>query len=222
MGPDVAVLDEMQFTFDARDINMADPNKDKDDENKKSMDEIKSGLKSMQDCLKGMDDRLGAMDKRIGKDEKEDKDDPAIAADKKAKDEAEEKEKEEKKAEDKKAMDAAIKVALDAAIKPLNDELTTLRSGSVKASEDAQKAEILSRLGAHGYSLDAADKPLPDVLAAAVEKLGIKCDKGQEKAALDGFFTARPVPGNEIGFALDAANQGGKGKGISEFLNKAA
>lgn len=219
MGPDVAVLDQMQFTFDARDIAMADPK----DDDKKAMDEIKSGLKSMQDCLKGMDDRLGAMDKRV-KDALEDNDDPAIAADKKAKDEAEEKKKDDdKKAEDKKAMDAAIQVALDAAIKPLNEELTALRSGTVKAAEDAQKAEILSRMNAHGFAIDAVDKPLAEVLTAAVEKVGIKCDKGQEKAALDGFFTARPLPGNEIGFALDTAQPGGAKTGaVKEFFNKAA
>lgn len=217
MGPDVAVLDQMQFTFDARDMTMADPK----DDDKKAMDEIKSGLKSMQDCLKGMDDRLGAMDKRV-KDALED-DDPAIAADKKAKDEAEEKaDKEKKDTEDKKAMDAALKVALDAALKPLTDEITALRSGTVKAAEDAQRAELLSRLNAHGFAIDAADKPLADVLSAAVEKVGIKCDKGQEKAALDGFFTARPLPGNDIGFALDKAHTGAKTSAISDFINKAA
>lgn len=222
MGPDVAVLDEMQFTFDARDIIMADPKKD--EETKKEMDEVKSALKSMQDCMKGMDDRLGAMDKRMKDSKEDDKDDPAIAADKKAKDEAEEKEKEEKKkGEDKKAVDAALKIALDAAIKPLIDELNALRSGSIKAAEDVQKAEIVSRLASHGFALDAADKPLADVLSAAVEKIGIKCEKGQEKAALDGFFTNRSTPGNEIGFALDhAKSEGSKICAVRDFFSKAA
>lgn len=210
MGPDVAVLDELRFTFDARDIQMAD---DKEKE-KKEMDELKSALKAM-------DERLNAMDKRA-KDESEKKDkeeDPAIAADKKAKDEAEKKEKE---AEDKKALDAAVKGALDAAITPLAKELDTIRAAGVKTQEEARKAAVLSQLSSHGVALDAADKPLADVLSAATEKLGIKCEKGQEQAALDGFFTNRKSTTNEIGFALDANVRSGSKTVVRDFYNKAA
>lgn len=217
MGPDVAVLDQLRFTFDARDIQMAEP--DKKDE-KKEMDEIKSGLKAMADGLKAMDERLGAMDKRV-KDALEEEDDPAIAADKKAADEAEEEKKKEKEAEDKKAMDAAIKVALDAAVAPLNQELQALRAVGTKAQEEGRKAALLAQLTTHGVALDAADKPLAEVLTAATDKLGIKCEKGQEQAALDGFFTNRTAP-NEIGFALDAVQTGGTKDAIRDFYSKAA
>lgn len=226
MGPDVAVLDHhMNFTFDARELTMAETEKEKED--KKAMDEVKSTLKEMGDSLKAMDKRIGAMDAKMGKDTGGDPDvDPAIAADKKAKDEAEEKKKDdEKKGEDKKAMDAAIKSAMDAAIAPLVESLNALKSNATKTvlSEVKRRNELANQLATFGIAVDSADMSLPELQATAVEKIGIKCEKGQEQIALDGYFFNRQAPADEVGFALDSRHTSGEqANAVKDFYSKPA
>ena len=211
MGHDVAVLDHMTFTFDAKDLKMAELTKEEKEraEDKKALDEVREEVKKIGDSVKALDAKI--MDKK-GKDGLEDNEDPAIAADKRAKDEAEEKKKEEeKKAEDKKAMDAAIKSAMDSAIAPLLTQIETLKAGATKAmlSEVSRKNALASQLSTFGIALDSAEMTLPELQAAAVAKIGITCAAGTEQIALDGYFHNRAAPGTEIGYALDAANGGG-------------
>src|SRR6201996_245647 len=55
MGPDVAVLDHLNFTFDAKDAVMTP-------EEKKAMDDV---TKLMKDGFKAMDEKIEALDKRV-------------------------------------------------------------------------------------------------------------------------------------------------------------
>lgn len=235
MGPDVAVLDHMKFTFDARDI-MAEP------EMKKEMDELK---KMVGDGLKAMDEKLTAMDKRV-KDALEDEEsgDPAIAADKHGKDgkgkdskhakdgkhakdkeddkdgEDESEEEEKKKGEDKKAMDAAIKSAMDSAVAPLQETIKSLLAAQNSGRDAAMKATLQNQLNTYGVAVDGADDlDLGALRAAAVKKLNIRCDAGSEAVALDGYFTDRPAPGSEIGFALDSVAHSKTGQAVEQFFN---
>jgi hypothetical protein len=219
MGPDIAVLDHV-FTFDMKEPTMADK-----DEDKKGMDAVVAEVKKMSEDMKAICDRLDSMDKKA-KDEEED---PAIAADKaakdkKAKDESEEEEK-KKDAEDKKGMDAAIKSAVDAAVAPLVETITALKAGGTKAmlGEVRRRDDLAKQLGKFGVAVDSAEMTLPELQSAAVEKLGLKCEKGQEQVALDGFFHNRKAPGNEVGYAIDTAKLAGQSTGgIKAFLTKAA
>lgn len=216
MGHDVAVLDHMKFTFDAKDLKMADNDKKddkKEDKKEMSMDEMCSKMKEMGDSIaemkKNMDKK--GMDKK-GKDELDPDEDPAIAADKRAKDEAEEKKKdEEKKVEDKKTMDSAIQSAMDAKISPLLKEIADLKAGATKAmlSEVSRKNALASQLSTFGVAVDSAEMTLPELQAAAVAKIGIKCPAGTEQIALDGYFHNRTTAMDEVGFALDSSASGG-------------
>jgi hypothetical protein len=208
MGPEVAVLDHLTFTVDARDITM--PDKDKDD---KAMDAMMGEMKKVGDSLKEMGDALKALDKRVHDMEEEEEtgandeseEEKKKAADKAAKDAEEEA---KKKAEDKKGMDAAIKTAVDAALAPVQAELNSLKgvAAAHTAAMDAKTRETLtSQLTTFGFAIDGADAMTPQALReAAVAKIGLKVEKGQEQIALDGFFHGREAPQDEVGFALDA------------------
>jgi hypothetical protein len=152
---------------------------------------------------------------------KDEEEDPAIAADKKAKDESEE---EKKSAEDKKAMDAAIKSAVDSAVAPLLETINVLKSGATKAviGEVRRRDDLAKQLSNFGVAVDTAEMTLPELQVVAVEKLGLKCEKGQEQIALDGYFHDRKLPSDEIGFAIDAKSKEQSTGGIKKFLTAKA
>ena len=222
MGPEVAVLDHLTFTFDAKDIIM-------DPETKKQMDAMGASIKEIGDAMKAMDAWKTGLDAKMAKDaeeeEKKEKEakDAAEKEEKEAKDRAakDAEEEEKKKAEDKKGMDAAIKSALDAALTPLATKIESAISTQTKAQLDARKAELLGRLASHGFALDSTDKPLPDLLADAAKKVGLSCEKGQEQIALDAYFHNREKPVDQIGFALDAKTSSG-GKALDDYFAKKA
>lgn len=212
MGPDVAVLDHqlIKFTFDARDITMAD------EKLKEQMDAL---TKMVGDGLKAMDEKIDDLKKEVKDSKATDNDDdvdPKVAADKAAKDAAEEKEKEEKEG---KAMDARIKSAMDAAVKPLLDQITGLQADKSLQERDA----LASKLSNYGVAVDSASTlSLADLQAKAVETLGLKAAKGSERVALDSYFHNRTAPGNEVGFALDTAGaSGSNSKAFDEHMQAA-
>jgi len=220
MGPDVSVQDHLNFTFDAKDENMATP------EEKKVMDaleDIKKVGDSMSAGLKALDEKLCAIDKRVGDmEEKEDKGEDADEEEKKAA---------EKKAEDEKsekAMDARITSAMDAALAPIKKTMEAFASGmaaqSVAADQQTAK-KLTQQLSAHGFAVDGADAmALPALREAAVKKIGINCPAGQEQIALDGFFHGRTAPLDEPGYALDSAlkTAGSGSQEVDKFFTKAA
>lgn len=218
MGPDVAVLDHLKITFDARDIPMADK---KEDEKEKGMDALVEKLEGMDKRLAAMDARLTAMDKSAKDDDKDDKDKDG---DRTGADEDEEKKKdEEKEAKDMKAMDAAVKAAIDGAVKPLVDQITALTAAKSAMDEGQGKTLLATQLGQFGIAVDGADAlSLADLQAKAIEKIGLKVQKGHEQVALDGYFHNRQAPGNEIGYAIDASGSAGNGKAVDEFFSKSA
>lgn len=198
MGPDVAVLDHMKFTFDAKDAHMPDTEKEK----KEMMDAMTSAIKEMGDGLmKAVDAKFEAYDKK-SKDSLEDDDDDKVAADA----EEEKKKEEEKKAEDRKAMDAAIKAALDSALAPLTESIKGLQANGAKAfiNEVKKRDMLATQLATYGVAVDGAtDMTLIELQAAAVKSLGMKCEDGQAQIALDSYFHNRPSSrGNDIGFAI--------------------
>lgn len=216
MGPDVAVLDHLEITFDARDIPMADEKKKEDE---KGMDAVMGAIKEIRDEMKAMDAKFTASMDKSAKDTDEDGDDDKTAAD----EEEEKKKDEEKKAEDKKAMDTAIKSALDSALKPIVDQLAALAGAKVAQDETSRKATLTNQLHTFGIAVDGADAlSLADLQAKAIEKIGLPVQKGQEQVALDGYFHNRQAPGQEIGFAIDSGAGAGNSKAVDEFFSKSA
>ena len=111
-------------------------------------------------------------------------------------------------------MDAAER------IKTLENEISSLKGGMTKSllSEVAKRDELANKLSSFVGVFDHAEKTLGEVAAYGVEKLGIKCDKGQELAVLQGFLHNRSAK-PEAGFALDSKEQGGKDNEIDAYIN---
>lgn len=233
MGPDVAVLDHLNFTFDARDIKMPDTEK-KDDEKKiMSLDEVTSAIGEYGPQIKKLTDM---MDKHFGsKDAKdmsplpENKENAAPTAGDKAKDESEEEK--EKEAKDKKAKDAACdeekkeKEGMDSAIKTLGAKIEDLTKNGIKSilGEIAKRNDIYARVAPFTGSFACDEMTPAEVASYAVKKLEIKCAAGQEMAALDGFLHGRKAPTKELSFALDAGgNTSGSKNEVRDFYSQAA
>lgn len=242
MGPDVAVLDKLTFTFDAKDIQMPDTKEKPDDQKELSMDDVMSWVKENGPKMSKMQDMMnkhfGAKD---GSASEGDPDDTGIAADKakdeeekmkekeaadkKAADEAEEKKKDEEKAADKKAADAkaATDAALDARVKALDADVKDWQKNAFKKvmGEIKRRDSLASQISNFVGAFDSSDMTLAETAAYGVEKLGLKIEAGHEVAALDAFFHNRKPPTAEVGFSNDGAGADagtGNRKSIDEFL----
>lgn len=199
MGPDVAVLDHLTFTFDAKDIEMTDEEK------------------KMKECAdRAAKDGFSRYSKDADEEEKERKE--KEAADKMARDaeEKSEKEKADKEAADKAARDAEEEKkdkekgeGMDAKITGLRSELETLRSGGIKAvlKEVKNRDALYGRLSGFVGAFDHSEMTTEEVAEYGVEKLGLKCAKGSEMAALDGYLHGRTLPHEEVGYSLDSAQR---------------
>lgn len=229
MGPDVAVLDHtMKFSLDAKDLKMADTDKEKDEDKKgPSMDEVMSTLKTLGENYSKMQ---GVIDKHFGKDTKEDDmgkgcDEDEEKKDKKgAEDAADESEKEkEKEAGDKAAQDH----------KAVMDSLDTIRKdvAEFKANypkqvmrEIKQRDQLAAKISDFHGAFDASEMTLVEVAKYGVEKFGLKVADGQETVALDAYLTNRQPPASETAFSLAALDSKEKDGATSvvDFFSKAA
>lgn len=237
MGPDVAVLDhQMKFSLDAKDLKMADKEKDKDEDNKgPSMDEVMSTLKTLGENYNKMQ---GVIDKHFGKDDKEDnmskencdeteeekkKREEKEAGDKAAKD-AEEKEK-EKEAGDKSAQDASHKAVMDS-LAEIRKDVAQFKGDYPKQvmREIKQRDQLAEKISGFHGAFDASEMTLNEVAKYGAEKFGLKVAPGQEVVALDAYLLNRAPPAEEATFSLAALD--GKEKdataNVVDFYSKAA
>lgn len=222
MGHEVAVLDHMNFTFDAKDIQMLKSGTGKDQEEapktegegkkEMSLEQVVAALESLAPQVQQL---MSFMSKLKPLEEAEhgktlDKE-TATAADQDEKDDEAEKEKAKKDGE---AMDAAEQV------KSLSAQVESLKRDGLKVmlGEIAQRDSLAQRLSGFVGTFDHADKTLGEVAKYGVEKLGIKCPAGQEVTAVEAYLTGRPAPHTTKGFALDAATAP-KGGEIAAYLN---
>jgi len=204
MGPEVAVLDHLVFTFDAKDIQMPES-----EEEKKKAAADKMAKDAAEEKEKA--EKAEAADK--------------AAKDAKAKDEFEKKEKDDKEAADKKAKDEAEEKkdkamdAMDAQIKSLNAQVEALKSGGVKAllGEIAQRDVLASQISKFVGAFDHAEKTLAEVAKYGVEKLGLKAPAGQEQTALDAYFVGRVPKSEETGYSFDSV-VAEKGKSLKDLV----
>lgn len=212
---DVAVLDS-RFTFDKLDLF---------EKEEKKMD--KQAFDAMDDKLSKVVGAVEALTKRLdAKDEAEKAEQEKAAADKKAADEAAaaeaakkkegEDEDEENKEDTAKAMDS-----LNKSLKVAMDKIETLEKGGIKSimGEIKSRDELANKISRHVGAFDHSEMTASEVAAYGVEKLGLKCEKGQERAALDGFFhAAQSNPMHGAGFTLDGMKKQGASE-IDAYIN---
>lgn len=196
MGPSVAVLDSMTFTFDAQEaIAMADPEKKPADGGTPEMT-----LTQLAELVKSFGPQIAAINEALAGLSKPApaavEDDPTAVPPKAAA-----------------AAPAAAAGAMDAALAPILATVAAL-SKSVAAMDAAIKAQpaaptaasigaefaardkLADRLAAVVGTFDATDKTLAQVAAYGAEKLGLKPTAGHELSAVDAYLVAaeaRPV-----------------------------
>jgi len=202
MGPDVAVMDRLTFTFDAKEIEMAET---KDQGGAASgagamtleqlvtvVGEIAPQVAKLTELMNAMSGKAATAAPVI-----EDKAAPVAAA--------------------KEAAPAAAVAA--PAVAEKKDEAAGMDAMErTLLGRIAQRDTLAKQISAHVGTFDHAEKTYAEVVAYGCEKLGIKAEKGQEAAALSGFLQAKPasVPAAQVS-GMDAAH--GKREGGS-FVDK--
>jgi hypothetical protein len=185
MGPDVAVLDKFTFTFDAKELIKMEEVKKEEVVEKGADAEIT--LESLAELIGALSAKVDGLVKGeeaevVGEDEEAD---PALDKDPAA------------------GMDAMEKTlkSMQARI----DELQSANPAKSIMATIAQRDTLAKKLAPHIGAFDHAEKTLDEVANYGISKLGIKCAKGQEVAALDGFFAGRASDGVTI--SLDSASK---------------
>ena len=211
MGPDIAVLDHLVFTFDTKDIVMADT-EEKPGENegaeggeKKSMtlDEVTSALKEWGPKINAMQDM---MEKHFGS-RNDGGEEGGAAADE-----------EESKAEAKREEEK--RDGMDAQIKSLSKQVENLTKTGIKTliGEISRRDALASKLSGFVGAFDSAEMTLSEVAQYGVKKLGITCPAGHEQTALDCYLRDRKPAHEQAGFSLDAATSGEGKTTLDSFL----
>lgn len=195
-----------------------DTAKDTDEHGEMTMQELHDLMKQHMPMLKKMNDM---MDKHFGKDEeseekKDEKADPAMdepeykpttekdAKTGNGKGVTDAEEKKEEKAMDSKAMDAAIS-------KKVAEGIAALKKSALKeiGMEASKRDDLANQISSFVGTFDASEMSLEETAAYGVKHLGIKCDKGQEMAALNGFMHNRHPSRAQV-FTMDGNAGGGK------------
>lgn len=213
MGPDVAVMDRFTFSFDAKEIQMAET---KDQGGAASgagamtLEQLVSVVTELAPQVAKLTAAMGTL---MGAAETAEKQATGeIAAPVADKDPA-----------------APAAVAAPAEIKKDDGEGgegTPAGSGMDAAQMErnvlgriAKRDALVKQLSAHVGTFDHADKTFDDVVKYGCEKLGIKADKGHEAAALSGFLQAKPAatPAATVS-GMDSAAASGKGNFVTKHL----
>jgi uncharacterized protein len=196
-GPEVAVLDHLTITFDAKDIEMAEKVEPAEAEGSKSeggmtLEECVAMVKTIAPQLAELQALVGAIQKAEVAEGHTDIPEPA-----------EDKQPESAAAEPEEAPKAPV-AAMDAA------EITRR---AVK--EIGQRNALADSLSWHVGTFDHSEMTVTDVAKYGVEKLGIPCTDGAEVVAVQAFLHGRAKPQ----MTVDAADRISKGGAISELLN---
>jgi hypothetical protein len=202
MGPGVAVLDHMKFSFDAKDIEMEPENKTEDAEGEMTLADFKAAMP----LLLEIKELLTAGGK---KHEEPDGDEPAADADPAA-----------PAAEEPVVDEEDPKLAaMDARMKRAEEKLKAVGTFDMKdvMAEVASRDKLAARLTPFIGTFDHSEMTLAAVAKYGTEKLGLKPAAGAELAALDGFFHNRPAPAAAATFTMDAKAPGGA---VAEFFSK--
>lgn len=203
MGKDVAVLDHLKFTFDAKEFaKMAEETKTEGTtgEAKKGMtlEEALAILTDLVPQVQKLNEAVAALTAA-----KTDETTATTAGD----------------ADTKK--DEEGKTGMDAAIQALRNEVTQLKASNLSTvlQEIAQRDALVAKLVPHIGTFDHAEKSLQQVAQYAAKKLSIACDSGAELAAVKGYLHNRVTPADSATIGLDTKEtQSGKIAAIDKLI----
>lgn len=202
MGPDVAVMDRLTFTFDALEIDMAG----KDEASgtgagAMTLEQACTMIAELAPQVAKLTEAMAGLNK------------PAAPA----------------AVEDKPAAPAAPAADATPPAAAPSGEGEKAVAPAAAMSEDAMEQAVIGRiakrdtlakqLSGHVGTFDHSDMTLDKVVAYGIEKLGLKVDKGQEFAALSGYLQAKPdaTPSATV-TGMDAAHKPAAGNFVAKHL----
>lgn len=208
-GPDVAVLDHMRFALDSNQLLVAlqDAYRDNITTAKEAVmaDEqnlASDGLEELKAALKALSpEELAALMAELNPDSTEvEIEDAEVEAEVAADAEAEVVEDECAKDEDKAAMDTMRKQ-----IKALQSKLATVQDSGAFIAQIADRDALAGKVSQFVGTFDHARMTPAQVAEYGVTKLGIPCDKGSERIALDAWMHGRTPDHKKPVFAADSS-----------------
>lgn len=242
MGPDVAVLDHLTFTCDAKDFTMADEKNDDKGEGAVTLEgvaaEVKAAIGKIAELAKIVEEAKaavggGAAEETVEEVTDEDTTATITTDEEKAKAEAMDAAiaAVKKLGKPGAAMDAAVAAvrkigtlktgaAFDAALKQVGEKIAAVQAAATKPEDVlkqiGERDELAKRLTPVVGAFDHAAMTADQVAEYGIKKLGIKCAAGAERATLDGYLLANANnPSNRVGLGLDAAP---KSKALEQYL----
>lgn len=206
MGKEVAVLDHrLSFSFDAKELQMADENKPEGGGAEPTLSELKAMVEAIAPQVQELMSFMGNLKPLEEAEHGEELDENALEKPAEQEAFAEGTEYGEKKEAE--AMDSA------AELKALRARVQQLEKGAVKAvmSAVARRDALAGKLSKVVGTFDHADMTEAEVAQYGVKKLEIACDSGSEIAALQGYLMAAAKPA----FAAHAADSAEKPRASS-------
>lgn len=202
MGPDVAVLDgsaldQFTFTFDAKDIAMAEEKKDGEGEGGMSLADAIKAVEGLMPAIKLLQEAAAGKAEETA--EKPGAEEADVDTDAKPNDEG--------KADDKPEPEKKEGEGMDAAFKPFLVKI-------------AARDKLADSLSAHVGTFDHAEMSVEEVAAYGIGKLGIKADKGQEEATLRGWLQAAGDPAKKPTTKATAQDSSNADNFVTRHLNK--
>lgn len=246
---DVAVMDSatamdhLTVTLNPTGVTIVDKKTVKDDDKAKdgtgqdadmTMSEMMAALKELMPMMKAMQEMMAMANGNMNMDGDYNMDTDPMKKDAMDEDKEEgmDEDKEEGMDEDKEdnGMDQkAVTAAVAAAVKPLADEIRTLKqqqagmdSGTL-LQEISKRDELAAQLSHHIGTFDHASKTLAEVAAYGVEKLEIPCEKGTEVAAIGAYLHNRKRPTDAL-YTTKTTGQDGKpvASPVDAYINGSA
>lgn len=226
-GAEVAVLDHLTVTFDAKEFSMADPVEKpavaKDEDAAAAVPDL-AAIKAAIEQLGPVIEMINSFKATLAKSEAgEEAGEAAVEA---AKATAMPIDAEDPACVDK--MPATMDEAI-ATIKSLRGELKAAKAKPVVATMDekdmiqaiATRDGLARRLSAVVGTFDHAEMTADAVAKYGVAKLGLKSAKGQEAAVLDGYLTATEKMGKDVRVVTHAQDSADKGAGskVADAIN---
>lgn len=209
MGPDVAVMDHFTFTFDAKELEMAEENKGGEGGGAGSMtlEQVASLVGELAPQVAKLTEAFAKLSPGAAATTATPEDNDIMGGDK--------------------TPDAGATNAMTPEAKKDGEggEGTPAGSGMDAAAIErsvlariAKRDDLAAKISQHVGTFDHKSMTLDDVVAYGCDKLGIKADKGQEAAMLAGYLQAKPAgtPAASVS-GMDAATAT---KGGGNFVTK--
>lgn len=211
MGPDVAVMDHFTFTFDAKELEMAEENKGGEGGGAGSMtlEQVASLVGELAPQVAKLTEAFAKLSPGAATPAATEVDNDSLGGDKGA------------PAAGATATETATAPGAGNPNKGEGGEGTPAGSGMDErafVARIAKRDDLAAKISQHVGTFDHKSMTLDDVVAYGCDKLGIKADKGHEAAMLAGYLQAKPAgtPAASVS-GMDAATAT---KGGGNFVTK--